>query len=255
MLCEIITDKHYPGLNPVQVGEERCAPGHSFGPAVRTHWLLHYVVSGCGQFVRGGVTYCINPGDTFVIRPYEETYYEADRENPWYYIWLGFTADTLPCPLESAVLHMPALGEIFADARRYGELNDGKSAFLAGKLWELFACLLNQGARRQDYVDQALHCMKLEYANGITVSEIARRLNLNRSYFSTLFKEKTGFSPQAWLNKLRLEKAADLMLRFRTSPSVAAASTGYSDVYQFSRMFKQYYSVSPREYIRRHSDP
>ena len=47
----IVIDSHFPGLNPVQFGSEECAPGHFFGPAVRTYWLLHYVVSGKGTFV------------------------------------------------------------------------------------------------------------------------------------------------------------------------------------------------------------
>ena len=47
---EIVIDQHYKGYNPVQFGSETCDPGHFFGPSVRTHWLLHYVVYGFGIF-------------------------------------------------------------------------------------------------------------------------------------------------------------------------------------------------------------
>lgn len=245
---EFIIDEHYSGLNPVQLGQEKCSPRHSYGPAVRTHWLLHYVVSGCGTFVKGGKTFSVNPGDTFVIAPFEETYYEADEKNPWHYIWLGFTGD-LPCELDMAIIHVPALGDLFTDALQCGSMNRGKSAFLAGKLWHIFACLLEENRAEYDYVSQAIHCMKLEYADGITVTEIAHRLNLNRSYFSTIFKQRTGVSPQTYLTDLRIEKAADLMVKYGKSPSVAAISTGYSDLYNFSRIFKRHMGVSPRTYI------
>ena len=78
----IVIDSHFPGLNPMQFGSEECAPGHFFGPAVRTYWLLHYVTSGKGTFTRDGVTYQLQAGDLFVISPYLETYYEADQNSP-----------------------------------------------------------------------------------------------------------------------------------------------------------------------------
>lgn len=251
-LSEIIIDEHYGGLNPMQLGQERCEPGHSYGPAVRTHWLLHYVVSGCGFFTKDGQTHLVSPGETFVIAPYEETYYEADMENPWYYIWIGFTGDP-PCALDMPVLHKPELGDIFAEALECKGLNRGKSAYLAGKLWQIFACLLEEKPAQQDYISQAIHCMKLEYADGITVSDIAKRLNLSRSYFSVLFKERTGQAPQDYLTALRMEKAIELMTKYGMSPSIAAVSTGYSDIYNFSRMFKRYTGQSPRAYIQQNS--
>ena len=54
---EIVIDYQYKGISPMQFGRENCAPGHFFGPSVRTHWLLHYVVSGFGKFEREGETY------------------------------------------------------------------------------------------------------------------------------------------------------------------------------------------------------
>ena len=51
---EIIIDQHYKDFSPMQFGSETCDPGHFFGPSVRTHWLLHYIVYGFGRFERDG---------------------------------------------------------------------------------------------------------------------------------------------------------------------------------------------------------
>ena len=77
---EIVIDQHYKDFSPMQFGSETCDPGHFFGPSVRTHWLLHYIVYGFGRFERDGISYSVKPGDIFVIPPYEKTYYEADQK-------------------------------------------------------------------------------------------------------------------------------------------------------------------------------
>lgn len=245
----IVIDQHYSGLNPVQFGEQPCAPGHAYGPAVRTHWLLHYVVSGYGSFQREGETYRLGPGDIFVIPPFLETYYQADTEQPWHYIWVGFTTqETLPEALLSPVVRISGAGAVFEDMCRCRRMENGRSAFLASRLWELMGVFLEQGSPEVGYVEKALHCMRSEYMNHITVQQIADRLNLDRSYFSTIFKEETGLSPQQYLMNLRLEKAAALMAEYGERPSTAAASAGYADIYHFSKMFKRHFGLSPRGY-------
>lgn len=246
---EIIIDQGYEGFNPVCFGSETCRPGHYYGPAVRTYWLLHYVVKGFGTFERDGKTHRVKPGEIFVIPPYEETYYQADEERPWRYIWIGFTAtQPLPSVFLQAVIRCSGVGAVFEGMHRCHEMGNGCSAFLAGKLWELIAVLLDQSVPEADYVDRALNCMNAEYATGITVQEIADRLNLDRSYFSTIFKEKMEISPRDYLKNLRLQRAAELILRHGVSPSTAGVSVGYGDIYHFSKAFKQHFGQSPRSY-------
>ena len=75
---------------PVLCGEHFCEPSHSFGPARREYYLLHFVAEGCGVYHCGGEDYQVGPGQLFVIRPEEMTVYRADAQNPWHYIWVGF---------------------------------------------------------------------------------------------------------------------------------------------------------------------
>lgn len=112
-------------VNPVNVGFEHCRPRHAFGPAVRSYWLLHYIVSGCGVFRSGGKEYAVSAGECFVIHPGEVTRYEADRADPWHYIWIGFTAAfPLPdCLLRRATLDAARAEPCFLEIeRRHAEL-------------------------------------------------------------------------------------------------------------------------------------
>ena len=91
--------------------------------------------------------------------------------------------------------------------------------------------------------------------NKLTVEGIARKLNIDRSYFSNLFKKKMGVSPQRYITELRLNKAAELMTAYGQTPLVAACSVGYQDLFAFSKIFKSRFGFSPREYVKRAKKP
>ncbi|MEG2356974.1 MAG: AraC family ligand binding domain-containing protein, partial [Clostridia bacterium] len=71
------------GLYVIESGWENCKSGHSYGPAIRDHYLIHYVASGKGQFTAHGATYEIGAGQGFIIYPDQVTFYQADQQEPW----------------------------------------------------------------------------------------------------------------------------------------------------------------------------
>ena len=82
-------------------GRRNCHPGEAVGPAVREHYLMHYCLAGRGVYRAQGVSYEIGPGEGFLILPGELSSYQADLEEPWSHIWVGFTgtktAEYLKC--------------------------------------------------------------------------------------------------------------------------------------------------------------
>ena len=127
--------------------------------------------------------------------------------------------------------------------------NNGRSAYLSARLWDFFALLMDNKETELDYVDKALNYIKSDFINISSISQIADRLNINRSYFYSLFKSKTRISPKEYLIRYKLEIAADLMTKEHKSISLSAYSVGYNNIYNFSKIFKKYYGVSPQTYI------
>lgn len=246
----IAEESNYCDLNPIHFGYQDCKSGHACGPTVRKNWLIHYVASGYGIYKIKNKTYNVSQGEMFVIPPYEEAYYEADAKNPWCYMWIGFDAkDELTKHLKD-VIFCPEAEKVFNAMKGCADFSSGRSHFLSARLWDLFAVLAEKENIKHDiYIQKALEYIHSKYMYDITIESLSKELNLERTYFSTFFKKRTGISPKRYLLKYRMNTAASLLMK-NISVSVVASSVGYSDLYTFSKMFKKHFGLSPTAYVK-----
>ncbi len=241
-----LIDKKLKPVNPIQFGYESCKKSHAFGPAVRPFVLIHFVVSGSGRFEIQGRRYNISKGDMFVIPPHVETYYEASDKDPWSYVWIGFETD-FDLTLEDKIT-CPEAARVFEEMKRCEDFKAGRNLFLVSKIWELFAILENREQEDKNYVKKAKSIIHSEYMMGVGVEDIAKRLNIDRSYFSAVFKKAEGISPAKYLMRYRMTMAESLFKNGQMSVATVAHSVGYVDVFNFSKAFKKYFGTSPLEY-------
>ncbi len=251
-LCNL----HLTDVNPVLCGTEQCAPGQSYGPAARGYFLLHYVVSGRGVLHSPRGTFSATAGDIFVIRPREITTYVADRAEPWRYYWIGFESGLALLPqLARDVFRLPAAKPLFVSLSQE-HLPEGRREWaVCARVYELLSLLegtaLSQAIRYDagaEYVSNALEYIQHNYMGELTVSGLASRLGLDRSYFCHLFKTHTGKSPQRFIIDYRLDCAAYLLASKALAPGEAATRVGYDSVCNFSRMFRLRFGVPPSHY-------
>lgn len=235
---------------PLFAGERRCEKEHSFGPCVRDYWLLHCVISGKGVYKVQNASFEVTQGQSFVIKPGEVTLYTADKKCPWHYVWMAFKVKDchfdLPYIIENKRLYktMESLSVTVgcSEASHYRYV----SAF-----YEILDCLsVDIAEKAKNPVDRAISMIEQQYMTSLTVGYIARCLGFDRSYFSNLFKARTGKSPMQYLADYRMKTALTMLCKEKYSVSVVANSVGYSDVFGFSRYFKRYYGVSPKNYAQ-----
>ncbi len=245
-----IHDEKYTNLHPLTLGHQDCKSNHTYGPAVRMYWLLHYVVAGKGKYFVNDTEYDIFPGQVFLIRPGEITTYKADKEEPWEYIWTGFDSDSDKLNDLPYVIDMPELKAIFKKISSEFDFTGSNQSYAIARIWDIFGVLTNNSFAKSEisYVTRAINIIKRMYMNDITVQTIADELCLDRSYFSNIFKKKTGKSPSRYILDYRMHKAISLLKCEKYSISVIAISVGYSDLFSFSRSFKKYFGVSPQSF-------
>ncbi len=240
---------------PIHYGYEECLPGHSCGPAVRDHYLLHYVFSGSGYFERDGITYSLEAGDLFVIAPGQITTYYASRQEPWRYGWIGFTASEEFDFLSTPVIRQPQILRVFQRIRDCCD-QDGSDPEIFALTFQLL-CILSQKSKRNnlsvsDYAIKAKTHLDNTYMQKVNIAQIAESLHIDRRYLTAVFRKTYGCAPQEYLTRLRLERARDF-LQAGYSVTNVASMTGFSDLCNFSRYFKAYYGDPPSALHRRRS--
>ena len=245
--CNIQEDK-YLSILPLDFGVHDCFSEHSFGPAVRLYWLLHYVISGKGTYTVNDKTYHLSSGQAFFIKPDEITKYAADKDEPWTYVWVAFSADIPGLNGVPYVIKDKDLQKVFKNVSENISVDDTSFAII--KTWEVFRVLSKYFTENNNanYTKRAVNIIKTQYMQDISVKSIADQLNIDRSYFANVFKNDTGMSPSQYIISYRMKKAYNLLSSEKYSISIIAASVGYSDLFTFSRSFKKFFGVPPQKY-------
>ena len=258
---------NHTDLNMYQCGTENCDKGHWYGPAVRDHFLIHYIHSGKGKFCVGDRVYHLHRNQGFLIFPDIVTYYQADFEEPWTYSWVGFHGMKAEGYLKNAGLTMENpifngdeegyIDDCFHQMLAAKNLQKGREIRLLGMLYLFLSQLIEQGAkdrfdypgnRKEAYIKKAIEYIEMNYSRKMSISELANHLGLDRSYLGSIFKEQLDTPPQDFLVKYRLDKACALMKNEALSIGDISRSVGYDDPLLFSKLFRKYKGLPPREY-------
>ncbi|MCL6457408.1 MAG: AraC family transcriptional regulator [Gorillibacterium sp.] len=249
-------------------GSARCEPGHVWGPGMRDHYVIHYILAGKGVLRTSGLSFSLEAGQGFIIVPGTLVYYEADLTDPWHYVWIGFSGIKADHYLQRASLN--AISPIFSYShnsrlaecmREIGsvEHSGGSSELrLTGLLYNLLSILIDCSSEdspgrtlestRDEYVRKAIEYVHKNYSRSLRISELASYVGIDRKYLHSIFKQLTHMSPQQFLIRCRLEKACELMRDNDLLIGDIARSVGYEDPLLFSKMFSKVKGLSPKQW-------
>jgi len=241
-----------------------------WGPAVRDHFLIHYILDGKGTFHTNGVTYSLKKGQGFLICPNVISSYQSDSDTPWSYCWVGFHGLKAESFLSRANLtaetpiliydNDDTIKQILIQMVEMDDLTSARELHLLSLLY-LFLAKLTEAAQRihidehsknriEQYIKKAVEFIELNYSRRVSIGEMSSYIGLDRSYVYSIFKSYLNVSPQHFLINFRITKACELMNNNGLSIGDISRSVGYEDPLLFSKMFKKVKGMSPREYRR-----
>ena len=250
----------------VQCGVEDCKPGHSFGPYIRDHHLIHCITGGQGKFVINKREYSLGTGELFYIPPKIATFYQADFSNPWSYSWIGLRGIAPPTYFNAVGLSekspvmkfspelLSALNDVLKHSRGLGI----ESARTIGLLYFFIDELVKCGnptekykSNGQIYVETIVRYIHDNIHKKLTVSGLSEIAGIDRSYLCAIFNELLGISPQQYIIDTKIGKAKKFLTETSYEIKYIAASLGYEDQFVFSHIFKAKTGFSPREWRNR----
>jgi AraC-like DNA-binding protein len=85
----------------------------------------------------------------------------------------------------------------------------------------------------------------------LTLEQLAREAGYSPTYFTTLFRLETGYSPLSYFSHLKILKATEYLDYTRQKVKAISFLLGYTDPYYFTKDFKKRMGLSPRQYRNR----
>lgn len=95
---------------------------------------------------------------------------------------------------------------------------------------------------------KAMRYISQHFASKLTLEEVAEFVHLNPAYFSTLFKQTVGSSFKEYVTMVRIEESKRLLANTDYALIDIAVATGFEDQSYFSKVFKQYTGLTPKQY-------
>src|SRR5258708_18293241 len=230
--------------------------------------ILIYCVRGRGWNRIKDKRFDLSPNE-FVILPATKDYisYGSDKADPWTIYWVHFSGhdmDIFNRRFDIGVSHEPRrilfnekglqIWETMYQNLEMGYNNKSLSNTNLC-LYHFIATFLfsekpdNEQKCDPEYmVGKVITYMRSQVDHLLTIEEMALKIELSTSHFSSLFRKSTATSPMDYFIRLKLEKACLFLANSDMKIKNIAAMLGYNDPYHFSRLFKRHMNMSPDLY-------
>lgn len=198
----------------------------------------------------------LNAGDMLLIPPHRE--HEFIYEPPgatW--ITLKFERGTADGKQRESIIRKSLFTEKFTAsllAMITGTiLKPYEKTFADGMLEALFTFIETEDADKTEDASSRLirtitDIVKERNGKPVSVDEIAHELSYTRSHVSKLFKQLTGESLKSFIDRIRLDKAKEMLRYSEFNISYITAELGFKDIFTFSRFFRRMTGMNPRQY-------
>jgi len=228
-------------------------------------YVLIYCVDGQGWYRMGDKEYQVERNQYFILPAGVPHSYGARQGQRWTIYWVHFKGMHASIYAEGAQKpqsvnvainsHISERNNIFEEilsTLHFGhEIEDLRYASSLLHYYLASLRYLRQWRRvplQTDVVEAAIHFMQENIERRITLQDVTRYVGFSSSHFSALFKKKTGTSPLAYFNHMKIEHACQMLKFTDLQINQICYRLGFEDSLYFSRLFSKTMGVSPTTY-------
>jgi YesN/AraC family two-component response regulator len=238
------------------------------------HHELFFVTNGKGHIKLPNKTYELKEGNLLYLCPNIPHTITIDSVEPicffsvhFSYAIVGFDntkwdikqeADTLPLDSVQSLKDHYIINNLFKKLVGIWMEKPPNYEFISKTLFQelLFEIFQNLKNNNDNYsaslkVDKVINYMLNNINNKITLKELSLLVSLSPTYLSKIFKETTGYSVIEFFNKIKVDKAKELIVDGDKKIKEVSKLLGFSDEFYFSRIFKKVEGISPLDFYHK----
>jgi AraC-like DNA-binding protein len=245
----------------------------SFAPHIHDELVIAVTEGGAGRCISRGVAEIGTARSIMVFNPGEPHSGGVVGAKAWRYRGLYLNdrilqllrvaSDHHPGAtpyFRSMVVEDPALAALLVAAHETIEQHEARLARESLFLAALVKLIERHGAREatppplgheRGPVQRALGLMRANFADDLSLDDLAACAALSPFHFVRSFRRATGLPPHAYLTQLRLDRARALLVEGRSATDVALA-VGFYDQSHLTKHFKRAYGITPGQYAAAH---
>lgn len=250
------------------------AVGHESVHEAAYHWdglarsdgpllLFQYTTGGEGMFETADTRYRITPGRAFLAEiPDDHRYYYPGGNQPWEFyfllmrpglilpIWEQVKANIGPSPfVDVGSIPIRMMRDIYSEAR-LGRITDPyiASSYVYQFMMELNRMSFSSNRDKKGWPEsilEAVRFMDANYARMVGQDQLAAILNLSKYHFLRTFTKYVGVTPNDYLNRIRMERAIELLRTTDWSIDRIGTEIGFSTGSYFIKVFHKFTGQTP----------
>ncbi|MBQ8295116.1 MAG: helix-turn-helix domain-containing protein [Clostridia bacterium] len=223
--------------------------------------VLQFIEFGEGSYQLNNKHYVLTKNDLFYIPYNQPVLYKKNPQNPYKYYWLNlkgprvdnFLSKTL-ISQEKPVLHIEQAEQMLNLFRSFDTLRIPHEFQLKALTYSIFALIGKIGKDEVPTLDPRMlgenirEYIHINYSQPtFSVGQIAEQFHMSTTQLYRICLKELGISAKQYLIDYRM-KQAKILLDKGNSVTSTAYECGFTDLYYFSKFFKQYYGIAPTDY-------
>ncbi|WP_168433032.1 AraC family transcriptional regulator [Pontiella sulfatireligans] len=251
-----------------RVGFQGASPAHYIPRPIGSYdYILIYCDDGQGWLELDGNEWTVEKHSAFLVPAHVPHKYGANPGQPWSNHWVHFQGKQAAefCELVfpstgSPVIHLPQHQEMAACIEQLYQFMSKVHTYstlvaATGALSQLLGVIQlrmrssEQRSRTADEnIDKTVEFMHRNLARKLPLKELANIAGMSLNHYGVLFSKRYYSTPIDYFNRLKIQRACELLTTTGMRISEVGEQLGFPDPYYFSRIFKKIMGISPRDY-------
>lgn len=269
---------NYEDINLNEIGIELYTGREYNAYTPHKEFVLHLVTKGKGTFKANNQEFHLKENCGFILKKGVHATYYSDNNDFLEYYWVSISGNMLNTLLRHTQLFKTnyivfnkfsnsktIIKNLCEETERF--LKEGQDLITNQELFlwyqketysllyslinEFPLTLSNSSELKNSYELIAKNYINQNFQKDIKIADLSDYIGVDRTYLYRLFKRRYGISPQEYLIRLRLEKSCEYLWTTNLMIKEIVNLVGFSDTFNFTKKFTEFYNISPSEYRKR----